>query len=252
MPKKLPENISLEPMPFDEAIEYFDGLVPLTKAEFYAQAEQARETAFMVGGVTRMDIVEGIHQSILKAIADGETLADFQSRVEDIFQAKGLTAPEELTPWRLETIFRANVQTAYSTGRYKQMIEVTDRFPYWEYDAVNDGRTRPTHAALDGKVFPADHAFWDTWYPLNGFNCRCGVNPVHKYSVEEEGLKIETEDPTGTLIEPVDVDGQRLPARLLIPDEGFEHNPAKEVWAPDLKKYPDELGEQFEKERSNR
>ena len=166
---KLPENISLEPVPFEEATEYFEGMIPLTKKEFAALAVEVREKAFMVSGVTRMDIVEGFHQSVLKAIADGETLRDFKNRASDIFETKGLTAPEGLTPWRLDTFFRTNVQTSYSVGRYKQMIKQTDRFPFWEYDAVNDGRTRPTHAALDGKIFPANHPFWDTWYPLNGF-----------------------------------------------------------------------------------
>ena len=246
---KLPKNISLEPLPFKEAIEYFESRIPLTTKEFYALAADAQAKAFMVSGVTRMDIVEGMHQSILKAIADGETLRDFKNRVGGILEAKGVVAPEGMAPWRLETIFRNNVQTAYSTGRYKQMIGQTDRFPYWEYDAVNDDRTRPTHGALDGKVFPADHEFWNTWYPPNGHNCRCGVNPVHKYVAEEEDLKIETEDPTGKLIEPVDADGNKMPARPLVPDPGWDHNPAKEAWTPDLKKYPPELVKQYKAEK---
>ena len=70
---------------------------------------------------------------------------------------------------------------------------------------------------------------------------------------EEEGLKIETEDPTGKLIEPVDpATGNKMPARPLIPDPGWDHNPAKEDWQPDLDKYPDELKEQFEAERKDR
>lgn len=63
---------------------------------------------------------------------------------------------------------------------------------------------------------------------------------------EEEGLKIETEDPTGKLIEPKDpVTGKAMPARPLIPDEGWNHNPAKQAWEPDLSKYPADLREQF-------
>ena len=66
---------------------------------------------------------------------------------------------------------------------------------------------------------------------------------------EDENLKIETEDPTGKLISPVDAEGNKMPARLLMPDSGFDHNPAKEAWKPDLKKYPPELRKQFEAER---
>jgi len=79
------------------------------------------------------------------------------------------------------------------------------------------------------------------------------VNPVHRYVAEDEGLRVETEDPTGNLIEPLDpATGNKMPAGLLMPDPGWDHNPAKTPWQPDLTKYPDELTEQFESERSER
>ena len=229
---KLPENILLEPLPFEEAIEYFADLLAVDPSEYAAMTKAARAKAFTVSQVAGMDVVMDIHKAVEKAIAEGETLAMFKGRIADIMEARGW---EGLTPWHLDTIFRNNIQTAYSVGRYKQMMEQTDRFPYWEYDAVNDSRTRPSHASLDGKIFAANHPFWDTWYPPNGHNCRCGVNPVHKYVVEEEDLKIETEDP-------IDI----------APDPGFDHNPAKEPWEPDLKKYPPEMRKQFKKERKER
>jgi len=246
----LPKNIILEPLPFDEAIAFFSDKLAMTPEEFYALVEEIRARAFTVARATSMDVIMDVHGAVEKAIESGETLVDFKKRLSDIMESRGW---EGLTPWHAETVFRNNVQTAYSTGRYKQMIDQVDQFPYWEYDAVNDSATRPTHAALDGKIFPADHPFWDTWYPPNGHRCRCSVNPVHKYVAEEEGLKIETEDPTGKLIKPVDpVTGKEMPARSLMPDKGWDHNPAKHVWEPDLSKYPAELRGQFEREIESR
>jgi SPP1 gp7 family putative phage head morphogenesis protein len=240
----LPENIDLEPLPFDEAIEYFADLVPLTPDEFYGLAQAAQARAFTVARVASMDVIMDVHGAVAKALEAGETLRDFQGRIDDIVETRGWSG---LTPWHAETVFRNNIQTAYSTGRYKQMVDQKDAFPYWEYDAVNDADTRPEHAALDGKIFPADHSFWDIWYPPNGHRCRCGVNPVHKYDVEEGDVQtIESEDPTGGLIEPVDpVTGQKLPARPLMPDPGWDYNPAKQDWQPDLSKYPAELKTQY-------
>lgn len=44
------------------------------------------------------------------------------------------------------------------------------------------------------------------------------------------GWKVETKDPTGTLYEPTDpVTGGKLPGRLLMPDYGWDFNPAKSV-----------------------
>lgn len=165
MPNKLPENISLEPLPFEEAIAFFKDKLVLSEEEFYALAEAARARAFTVAGVARMDILMDIRNAVLKAIDSGETLADFKGRLAQIMEARGW---EGMTPWHTETVFRNNIQTAYSVGRHNQMVEQRDRFPYWEYDAVNDLKTRPAHAAHDTKIFPADHPFWDTWYPPNG------------------------------------------------------------------------------------
>jgi len=161
------EAIVLEPLPFDEAIEAFRNKLPLSTEEFYALAAEARVKAFTVSAVARMDLLRDIHQAVLGAIEEGETLAGFQGRLADIMETKGW---EGTTPWHTETVFRTNIQTSYSIGRHNQMVEQTDRFPYWEYDAVGDAHTRPTHNALDGKVFPADHPFWDKWYPPNGYN----------------------------------------------------------------------------------
>jgi len=72
------------------------------------------------------------------------------------------------------------------------------------------------------------------------------VRPVHRFVAEEEGTRIEADDPTGRLIEPIDAAGNKLPARPLMPDPGFATNPAKQPWNPDLGKYPDKLVKQYE------
>lgn len=240
---ELPKNITLEPLPFDEAIAFFGDKVPMTVAEFYALADKMRAKAFTVARVSSMDVIMDVHGAAEKAIDAGETLADFKGRLSEIMASRGW---EGLTPWHAETVFRNNIQTAYSVGRYNQMQDMGDQF-YGEYDAVNDSWTRPTHAALDGKIFPMDHPFWDTWWPPNGHRCRCSVNPVHKYVAEEEGLTVETDDPTNGLIEPRDpVTGMKMPARPLIPDPGWDHHPGRTEWKPDLSKYPEELRKQYQ------
>ncbi len=142
MPNELPENIDLEPMSFDEAIAFFADKVPLTTAELYKLAEVSRDRAFTVARVVSMDVIMDVHDAVQKVIETGETLADFQGRLSDIMAARGW---QGLTPWHTETVFRNNIQTAYSVGRYDQMITMKDRF-YGEYDAVNDLATRPAHA----------------------------------------------------------------------------------------------------------
>ena len=50
--------------------------------------------------------------------------------------------------------------------------------PYSRYIAIEDQKSRPSHAALNGKVFKKDDPLWDTHYPPNGFGCRCRVEGV--------------------------------------------------------------------------
>ena len=46
---------------------------------------------------------------------------------------------------------------------------------FWMYDARNDDRVRPSHAAMDGIIFRHDDPIWATHYSPNGWNCRCRV-----------------------------------------------------------------------------
>lgn len=48
-------------------------------------------------------------------------------------------------------------------------------FPNLVYRTVGDGRVRPEHATLSGIVKPIDDPFWRTYYPPNGWRCRCTV-----------------------------------------------------------------------------
>jgi SPP1 gp7 family putative phage head morphogenesis protein len=211
-----------------EAQAFWRDKVPMSPGQFKQLAEEARTRAFAVSGIAKGDELATVMDAIGKAIDKGTTFQDFQKDCGEIFEKRGWTGAKA---WRVDNIFRTNVQTAYNVGRYRQMMEVRDSRPYWQYSAVNDRRTRPTHRAMQGMVFPAGHPFWDTWYPPNGYRCRCGVVTLSQRNVDEDRITVRTEDPTGKLIEPVDPrTGNRIPARLLMPDPGFAHNPGKIAW----------------------
>ena len=221
----------MEPMPFEEAIEYFREKTVLTDAEFKRLAEEigefANSRAFTVSRVASADVLEGLHKEILKAIEEGKTLGEFREAIDEIMERLGW---DGLNPYRLDNLFRTNVQNGYCVGRHKQMKAIAERRPYWQYDAVNDGHARPSHEAHDGKVYHHLHPFWNTWYPLNGYRCRCKVNSLSAEEMKEEGLK---EEKRGTDFKP---------------DKGFRQNPAEKPWRPDTKKYPKELRRQVEKD----
>ena len=209
-------------LPFKEAEEYWADKVKLSSGDFRKLSDEAKSRAFAVSGMAKGDELETVFNSIQKAIEGKKTFADFKKDCAEIMERRGWSS------WRMENIFRTNVQGAYMAGRWKQVSRTAQMRPYGKYSAVRDSRTRPTHAALNGKVYPLDHPFWNTWWPPNGFKCRCDVITLSQRQVEKQGLTVEKDDPTGGLIEPVDSKtGRKMPARPLMPDTGFAHNPGK-------------------------
>ena len=218
---------------FEEAVQYFGGKLPIPAKAFEALAAEYKSLAFTVSGYTSAEVIKKFYEELLAAVEEGTTLATFRDNMNDFLERQGL---EGITPFQADNIFRTNVQTAYQAGNYKQMTEpeVLRLRPYWKYDAVEDTHTRPSHLAMNGKVFPADSPVWDTWYPPNAFRCRCTVRSLSKRQVEDRGLTVETKVP-----DVVDLGDGRVVH--LLPDQRFQSNPAKHPFLPDTDGYPEAL-----------
>lgn len=220
-------------MTFEEAVNYFKGRAPVTADVFYKIAKQYRGLAFTVSGYTKAQILKRFYNELLAALEEGNSLSEFRSRMNEFLESEGY---EGLDPLQADLIFRTNIQTAYNVGHYEQMTDpgVVKLRPYWQYDAVNDDHTRPSHLAMDKKVYPADHPVWNTWFPPNGFRCRCTVRTLSKRQVEARGLKVEDEFPA------------------IAPDPRFNTNPAKVKFEPNLKGYPEALVKAYQnREKEN-
>ena len=249
-------------LPPEKAIEYFKSKGYVFSWDWWDTWQEAHAKAFTVAKAMRMDILQDIREMVQKALQEGITFQQFKKELEPRLKAKGwwgykfVSYPDgrvekilEGSPWRLKTIYRTSLQTAYMSGRYKAMMENVDNRPYWQYLAVLDSRTRPAHKALHGMVFRYDDPFWQTHYPPLGFNCRCRVRALSKKDIDEKGLpvssaegKITWEDAlvskkTGE-IRPVAVYKDPLTGMKIPTDVGFSYNPGEASWFPDLDKYP--------------
>ena len=249
MPKKKPfdlpaPEVIAEGVPPDAAVEFWKWRAKLTDAEAQALGESAKHRAFYVTGLAHHDLVQLVSDGLEDALKNGETLADFKTRIMTAIQTQGWH------DYRIENIFRTNLQTAYAAGRYKKMQAVKASRPYWQYLAVMDRRVRPSHAILHGKVYPADHEFWATHYPPNGFRCRCGVRTLSQRQVDTLGLPVEKEMPqAGVWTDPKT--GMEYFVHFPGPDKGFRNNPGKD-WAEsglDMKKCPEVNKESYEELR---
>ncbi len=73
----------------------------------------------------------------------------------------------------LETEYHTAVGSATSAARWVEYRKEADIFPMLRYETVGDNRVRAEHQLLDGIVKNIDSDFWKTYYPPNGYRCRC-------------------------------------------------------------------------------
>lgn len=227
---------------------------------------------YTIARMTDLDMLNDIKQSMVKAASDGQSYSDWNKNLLQHLQNKGWLHPNghdgkviidpnsgEVfgAPRRLENIYRTNMQTAYSAGQYQGYMANIDSRPYWMYDAVGDHRTRPAHAAMDGLVYRYDDPFWTTFYPPNGYRCRCSVIALSERDMQRDG-KVLSQSGEHNLVETHKVynkKGDSYPTiaykapdgSLHTTDRGFGYNAGRMNYRPNLDQYDRGLAHEFAK-----
>lgn len=165
-------------VPHKEAIAFLKDKAPVTRAVFDKMLPELRGRAFTAsllettGSVQRVrDLVAelpagGDWDTLKKEIADEFSPHFVDPAADAATQAKQIAASEA----RAELILRTNGYDAYDATHTAALKEEGDVFTYWQWQTVGDELVRPSHAALDGKVFPADSEFWNR---QKEWGCRC-------------------------------------------------------------------------------
>lgn len=233
----------------EKAIAYFESKGYTIGFNWRDVADSSHATGFTVAGILKQDVLTDIHTSLANRLKDGKTLSQFSDELLPVLTRKGWVgrglkaSPDgelegkKLMPYRLDTIFRTNMQSSYMAGRYQSMMENVAFRPYWQYCAVMDSRTRPAHAALNGRIFRWDDPIWDTIFPPNGYRCRCYIRALTQAQVDGHPIGVESSEGYMEIIQqPYGTDGQTRPVaayrdpktgNLFTPDAGFHLNPGK-------------------------
>jgi len=190
-------------LPPKDAIAYFRSKGYQIGWNWQEVWQEQHTRAFTVAKATSIDVLETIRQELDTAISEGTGERGFIKTLAPKLQKQGwwgkqeVEAPDGSTQEvqlgsvrRLKTIYRTNTSTAYASARYKRLLEQTDRRPYWQYMAIMDGNTRPSHAALNGRVFRWDDPIWQTHFPPNGWGCRCRVIALTEAQLKAQGLTV--------------------------------------------------------------
>ena len=195
-------------IPFHEAVKAAKLRKVVLPDVYYGELQGlAKQMAFSIAGITSLDQLTIVRDSLAAKTQSGISFHQWQ---KEILASGTLDMPK----YRLERIYRTNLQGNYNRGRWQRFEEGKAMRPYLMYDAINDSRVRPTHLARDGIIRPVDDPFWDAHGP-GGINCRCRL-----VSLNERQAQARSGQDQG-LNKAVDLE-------KMAPDKGWYYNPGKD------------------------
>lgn len=144
----------------------------VTRPVYDQMEKEFRDKAFTVAYLDAEETIADIRDVLAERVREGPSLEAFREQVEEKIGVG------RLGPAHLETVYRTNIQTAYTNGhdRLADNPVVSDVFPYRAYFPIRDDRTRPEHLALETlglngtNVYRADDDFWKVFRIPWGYN----------------------------------------------------------------------------------
>lgn len=97
----------------------------------------------------------------------------------DKFEQRVLEIHETYNVHYLKTEYNFAIGNALMAARWADFVKDGDRYPL-QYRTAGDARVRDTHRPLDGITLPLSDKFWQYFWPLIGWGCRCTVVQVVK------------------------------------------------------------------------
>lgn len=134
-------------------------------------AESLRESAFVFSGFKTFHEMK--EAALLLVDKEGKR-KPFNQYLNDI-QTLNSTYNKQY----LKAEYEFTNASAQMAGKWGELTEGEDRYNL-QYRTAGDSKVRKAHVALDGTTLPASDSFWDSFYPPNGFGCRCSVSKVRK------------------------------------------------------------------------
>jgi SPP1 gp7 family putative phage head morphogenesis protein len=169
------------PLPHEEAVRRIAELPLVSREVMDEMLPELRAYAFTITGLDVGDQMAKVRDVIAAVPAGAQTWEKARRAIAaELVDDLGGKASQR----RAELLLRTHVFRAYAASRYRRLMQQIDVFPYWQYKTHGDGNVRPSHAALNGKIFPAGHDIWQRIFPPWDWGCRCLVVPLTKAGME--------------------------------------------------------------------
>jgi len=186
------ESLTLKFGTAEEAWEQFQGLVPVTRAQYDAMMEVYTDRFFTVSGMTQDDIKK-VFDSAGLALEEGWTWDEFDNAIASS-KAEWVVPGGVSTGSRSRLVFQNAMMRSFRDGENAMFNdpEVADTIWGYRYMAILDGRQRDNHGKLNGITRAKDDPFWRSYDPPWDHGCRCNKVPVFTWEIDEK-TEIESE-----------------------------------------------------------
>ena len=151
------------------AIKWFRKKIAVTPKVWKQIADDSKHAAFYISQIEDLEHVKYLKEKMMSAMAVGKPYKQFAREIVEVLGEPYWNASY------MKTAFYTNTFSALAVQSQTALLRVTDRFPFWRYSGILDGKIRDSHAAMHGVVARHDDPLWSTWYPPNGYNCRCRI-----------------------------------------------------------------------------
>lgn len=172
--------------PFTEQVDFFQQKLNLPTERYDDILNAAHDRAFVVAGAMKANLLDDLRQAVDRSIAEGKSIQWFRKEFDNIVAKHGWTGwtgegTKSGRDWRTRVIYRTNLSASYAAGRWAQLNDpdLLKSRPYWKYvhnDTVR--HPRALHQSWSGLVLPANHPWFTTHFPPNGWGCRCRIVAV--------------------------------------------------------------------------
>lgn len=169
------------PLPHQEAVDRISGLPVVTRQVMDGLLPELKAYAFCISGIDAFDQLAKTRDD-LAAVPAGKKTWDEAKKLIAADLSESLGGREAFR--RSELLLRTHTFRGYAAARYRMLMQMREVFPYWQYKTHGDGHVRPSHAALNGKIFPAGHPVWQHIFPPWDWGCRCLVVPLMASQVQ--------------------------------------------------------------------
>lgn len=232
-------RFSTDPSP--EALNFFRNKTSQPSFDWRDVWAEEHAHAFTVAKATRVEVLETIRRALDDALTKGMPFEQFAKELSPKLRKLGWWGRKEVvdpetgkrisaqlgSPRRLQIIFDANIRSAHAAGQWERAQRTKKALPFFLYVQTTSVTPREEHLDQVGTIAEVDDPYWDTWFPPNGWQCKCSVRQITQAEAESLGWKpgkAPPDVPTRPWLNKRTGEIEDIPVGI---DPGWQRNPAK-------------------------